>query len=87
MYPGALAGCGKTMLARENFDGLRVWNNGTRDWRDRRDTRNYGLRVALVALGLPVTRLSRWRTLSHPVREVAPHDGFGQGDCSWMDST
>ena len=26
MFPGAVAGCGKTMLARENFDGPRVWH-------------------------------------------------------------
>ena len=50
------------MLARENFEGPHVWNNGARDWRNRRDTWNYGLRVAPVALGLPVARLSRWKT-------------------------
>jgi hypothetical protein len=45
------------MLAREKFEGLHAWNNGARDWRDRRDTRNHGLGVAPVARGLPVRAL------------------------------
>lgn len=34
-----------------------------RDWRERRETRNRGLCVALVALGLPVARLGAFQ---HP---------------------
>ena len=34
------------------------------DWRERRDTRNYGLRFAPVALDLPVARLGCWPTFS-----------------------
>jgi hypothetical protein len=37
-----LAGCGKTIVARENYDSPRVWHNrkteqDTRDWRGERD--------------------------------------------------
>ncbi len=38
----------------------RIAARDRRDGRERRDTRNKGLRVAPVALGLPVARLSRW---------------------------
>ncbi len=45
------AGCGKTMLAREDFDGPRVWDNKStprriagRDRRDERDGRRSEVR-------------------------------------------
>jgi len=38
----------------------RIAARDRRDGRERRDTRNKGLRVAPVALGLPVACLSRW---------------------------
>ncbi len=49
------------------FPGLHVWDTpriAERDTRDWRDTRNQGLRVAFVALGVPVARLRGWRTVS-----------------------
>jgi hypothetical protein len=40
-YTPALAGCGKTILVRENFEDPHVWDN-EREKRDARDERNGG---------------------------------------------
>ncbi len=61
---GSQAGGGKTISAQQIFEALHGWNNRMQDRRGRRDTRNQGLHVAPVVLGLPVARLSRWRTFS-----------------------
>jgi hypothetical protein len=55
------------MVARENFDGPPVWHNrrsfsqdnrtSPRNWQKWRDTRNQGLHVVPVALGMLVMRL------------------------------
>jgi hypothetical protein len=37
MSLGALAGCGKTVPARENFDGPHTWHNGRTFPQDRRE--------------------------------------------------
>ena len=71
----ALAGYGKTISAQQNFDGLHVWENGTRlrkiaerDWRDERDESNeVGIQSVHVAPFSHVshfTRHSFWRTFS-----------------------
>jgi hypothetical protein len=61
---GSQAGGGKTISAQQIFEALHGWNNRMQDRRGRRGTRNQGLHVAPVVLGLPVARLSRWRTFS-----------------------
>jgi len=55
---GSQAGCGKTISAQQIFEALHGWDSRMRDQRERRDTRNQGLRV------VPVARLSRCRTFS-----------------------
>jgi hypothetical protein len=62
------------MLACENFDGLHVWGNRTRDWRDGRD--EVGIQSVHVAPFSHVSRFTRhglwrWRTVQHPARDQA----------------
>ena len=52
--------CGKTISAQQNFDGLHVWENGTRtrriaerDWQDERDE------VGIQSVHARLSRMSR----------------------------
>lgn len=62
-----------TISAEQSFDGLHVWESGTRprriaerNTRERRDTRNQGLQVSLASLGVPVARLRGGGLFQHP---------------------
>jgi hypothetical protein len=76
---GVLAGCGKTISAQQNFDGLHVWENATRTrriaeraWQDERDE------VGIQSVHARLSRMSRascatvcgaGELFQHPVRD------------------